>query len=85
MARASSKPDVVDTKAGYVYDTSGTRAPNKIWGLAPGPGAAHVYVYPRCKGGHVVADVVRLGKGHTEGLEPNVTEEIVKLMVSVRP
>jgi pimeloyl-ACP methyl ester carboxylesterase len=79
------KPDVVDTKAGYVYDTSGTRAPNKIWGLAPGPGTAHVYVYPRCKGGHVVADVVRLGKGHTEGLEPNVTEAIVRLMVSVRP
>jgi hypothetical protein len=79
------RPDVVDTKAGYVYDTSGTRAPNKIWGLAPGPGSAHVYVYPDCKGGHVVADVVRLGKGHTEGLEPNVTEQIVKLMISVRP
>jgi hypothetical protein len=28
---------------------------------------------------------VRLGKGHTEGLEPNVTEAIVKLMTSVRP
>ena len=79
------RADVVDTKAGYVYDTSGTRAPNKIWGLAPGPGTARVYVYPRCTGGHVVADIVRLGKGHTEGLEPNVTEEIVKLMVSVKP
>ena len=53
--------------------------------LLPAPAAPHVYVYPRCTGGHVVADIVRLGKGHTEGLEPNVTEEIVKLMVSVKP
>jgi len=44
-----------------------------------------IYVYPRCQGGHVVGDVVRLGKGHTEDLEPNVTEEIVRLMLSVRP
>jgi hypothetical protein len=29
-----------------------------------------------------VADVVRLDKGHTEGLEPKVTEELVKLIVS---
>ena len=79
------RPDVVDTQAGYVYDGSGTRAPSKIWGLAPGPGTARVYVYPNCSGGNVVADVVRLGKGHTEGLEPNVTEAIVKLMTSVRP
>jgi hypothetical protein len=27
---------------------------------------------------------VRLAKGHTEGLEPRVTEEIVKLMLSAR-
>ena len=84
-AAREQRPEIVDTKAGYVYDTSGARAPNKIWGLAPGPGSARLYVYPRCTGGHVVADVVRMGKGHTEGLEPNVTEEIVRLMVSVRP
>jgi hypothetical protein len=30
----------------------------------------------------VVADVIRLNKGHTEGLEPRVTEELVRLMVS---
>ena len=29
----------------------------------------------------MVADVVRLDKGHTEGLEPKVTEELIKLMV----
>jgi len=29
-----------------------------------------------------VADVVRMSKGHTEGLEPQVTEELVKLRLS---
>jgi hypothetical protein len=84
-AAREQRAEIVDTKAGYVYDTSGTRAANKIWGLTPGPGTARMYVYPRCTGGHIVADVVRMGKGHTEGLEPSVTEEIVRLMVSVRP
>ena len=32
--------------------------------------------------GRVIADVVRLDKGHTEGLEPRITEELIKLMVS---
>jgi hypothetical protein len=32
----------------------------------------------------VVADVVRGDKGHTEGLEPTVTEEIVKLMMAAQ-
>jgi hypothetical protein len=41
-----------------------------------------VFVYPDCREGRVVADVVRVDKGHTEGLEPAVSEEIVKLMVS---
>jgi hypothetical protein len=41
-----------------------------------------VYVFPDCDDGRVVADVVRLDKGHTEGLEPNVTEAIVRLMLS---
>jgi hypothetical protein len=79
--RREQRADVVDTKAGYVYDGSGTRPPSKIWGLKPGPGKAQVFVYPNCEGGRFVADVVRLGKGHTEGLEPNVTEAIVRLIV----
>jgi hypothetical protein len=74
--------DVIDTKAGYVYDSTRQNPPNPPWGLLPRPGTAHVYVYPNCTGGRVVADVVRLEKGHTEGLEPNVTEALVKLMVS---
>ena len=43
-----------------------------------------MFAYPKCKDGRVVADVVRLDKGHTEGLEPKVTEELVKLMLSAR-
>ncbi len=31
-----------------------------------------------------MADVVRLDKGHTEGLEPNVTEVLIELMRSAR-
>jgi poly(3-hydroxybutyrate) depolymerase len=74
--------DVVDVKAGYVYDGTRQNPPNPPWGLLPRPGTAQVYLYPNCTGGRVVADVVRLEKGHTEGLEPNVTEALVKLMVS---
>jgi hypothetical protein len=80
--KREQRPDVVDAKAGYVYDSSGARPPSKVWGLKPGPGAAQVYLYPNCEGGRVVGDVVRLGKGHTEGLEPNVTEELIELMLS---
>ncbi|HVS16847.1 MAG TPA: alpha/beta hydrolase [Thermoanaerobaculia bacterium] len=79
------RPDVVDDRAGYVYDTREQANPNRIWGLQPRPGTAEVYVYPGCEGGHLVADVIRLDKGHTEGLEPNVTEAIVELMLSVGP
>jgi hypothetical protein len=43
-----------------------------------------VFAYPDCKDGRLVADVVRLDKGHTEGLEPKVTEELIKLMLSGR-
>lgn len=73
---------VVDTKPGYVYDSTRQNPPNPSWGLTPAPGTAEIYRYPDCEGGRVVADVVRLGKGHTEGLEPAVTEEVVKLMLA---
>jgi hypothetical protein len=79
-----SPEEVADTKAGYVYDGTRQNPPNPAWGLLPGPGKANVYVYPGCKDGLVVADVVRLEKGHTEGLEPKVTEELVKLMLSAK-
>ena len=79
------KPEeIVDTKAGYVYDSTRQNPANPSWGLLPAPGKAQVYVYPDCKEGRVVADVVRIDKGHTEGLEPQITEELIKLMLSAR-
>jgi hypothetical protein len=48
----------------------------------PAPGKAQMFVFPNCKDGRVVADVVRLDKGHTEGLEPKITEELVKMIVA---
>lgn len=76
--------EVVDAKAGYIYDSSRLNLLRPGWGLLPAPGKAQVYSYPDCKDGRVVADVVRLDKGHTEGLEPKVTEELIKLMLSAR-
>jgi hypothetical protein len=76
--------EVVDTKAGYVYDSTRQNPPNPSWGLLPAPGKAQVYVYPDCKDGRIVADIVRLDKGHTEGLEPKITEELIKLMLSAK-
>ena len=79
-----NSPDIVDTKAGYVYDSTRQNPPNPSWGLLPAAGKASEYIYPDCKDGRVIADVVRLNKGHTEGLEPKVTEELVKLMLSAK-
>lgn len=76
--------EIVDTKAGYVYDSSRLNLLRPGWGLLPGPGKAQAFVFPDCKDGRVVADVVRLQKGHTEGLEPKVTEELIKLMLSAK-
>src|SRR5215469_8042782 len=80
-----SKPEeITDTQAGYVYDSTRQNPPNPPWGLLPAPGKAEVYVYPNCKDGTVVADIARIDKGHTEGLEPKVSEELVKRMVSAK-
>ncbi|MAP95698.1 MAG: hypothetical protein CMK07_12180 [Ponticaulis sp.] len=76
--------DVVDTEEGYVFDSLAQENPNPVWGLMPGPGTAEVFVYPNCDDGRVVADVIRLDKGHTEGLEPVVTEKLVELMLSAK-
>jgi hypothetical protein len=76
--------EVLDAKAGYVYDRSRQNPPNPAWGLLPRPGKAQIYRYSNCRDGRIVADAVRLEKGHTEGLEPQVTEQLVKLMVSAK-
>jgi pimeloyl-ACP methyl ester carboxylesterase len=73
--------EIADTKAGYVYDSSRLREMNQAWGLPPAGGKSQIMTYSSCKDGRVVADVVRLEKGHTEGLEPRITEELVKLML----
>ena len=75
-------PDIVDTEAGQIYDTTREAYSTPGWGLKPGPGTAHMWTYPNARDGRVIADVVRVNKGHTEGLEPHVTEALVKLMVS---
>lgn len=74
------RPDIVDDRPGYVWDYQ--RAGYKVWGMKARPGKAEVFAYPGCRDGRVVADVVRIDKGHTEGLEPKVTEALVKLIVS---
>ena len=74
--------DVVDTKPGWVYDDTRKGAPVPAWGREARPGKAEVFVYPKCKGGKVVADVMRLDKGHTEGLEPKVTEKLIQMILA---
>lgn len=76
------RKDIVDDKPGHVWDFQ--RAGYKVWGMKARPGVAEVYAWDGCRDGRVVADVVRMDKGHTEGLEPKVTEEIVKMMVSAK-
>ncbi len=70
---------IVDTRKGYVESGATDRAAS--WGSTARPGTAEVYTYPDCLGGKVVADVLRLDKGHTEGLEPLVTEQLINMMV----
>jgi hypothetical protein len=74
--------DVVDDQPGQIHDTTMEGKSTPAWGLSPRPGTAQVYVYPGARGGRVIADVVRMDKGHTEGLEPRVTERLIELMVS---
>ncbi len=78
------RADVADTKPGYVYDSTRQDPGSDAWGRLPRGGTAEVFEYPHCRDGRVVADVVRIGKGHTEGLEPHVTEQLVKMMVSAK-
>jgi hypothetical protein len=75
-------PDVVDTEPGQVHDSRWDGNSTLSWGREPRPGTAEMYVYPDAKDGRVIADVVRIDKGHTEGYEPKITEELVKLIVS---
>jgi hypothetical protein len=75
-------PDVVDDQPGQIYDTMREGNSTPAWGLLPRPGTAQVYVYPNARDGRLIADVVRLDKGHTEGLEPKITEALIKMIVA---
>lgn len=79
-----TRREIVDAKAGYVYDGTRQNPGNKSWGLLPRPGKAEVRSFRSCRDRRLVADVVRVDKGHTEGLEPKITEELVKMMASAR-
>lgn len=74
------RPDIVDERKGYVTGAAPGRGAS--WGREARPGTAQVYVYPGCTGGRVIADVLRLDKGHTEGLEPRVTEALIAMMAA---
>ena len=73
-------PDIVDTEKGQVWDPRADRGPS--WGREPRPGTAEIYVFPNASDDRLIADVVRLDKGHTEGLEPKIMEELIKMMVA---
>lgn len=77
------QPWVHDSQGGYVYDSSRQDPGTDAWGRLPGPGTAGIWKYADCDDGRLVADVVRYDKGHTEGLEPNITEAIVQMMVEI--
>lgn len=83
-AARREEENVIDPQAGLVWDSTRQDPGTDGWGRYPRSGRAQVYTYPNCRDGRVVADVVRLQKGHTEGLEPNVTDKIVELAVSAR-
>ncbi len=73
-------PDIVDKEKGQVTGATPGRGPS--WGREARPGTAEVYVFPNARDNRIIADVVRLDKGHTEGYEPKITEELIKMMVS---
>ena len=79
---AVAQQDIIDTRPGYLYDSSRQDPGTAAWGLLPRPGVTRWQVHPGCDGGRVVADLMRIDKGHTEGLEENVVEQIVQLMIS---
>jgi hypothetical protein len=74
-------PDVVDDVAGQVHDGRFEGRYKTSWGREARPGVAKVWVYPGARDGRVIADAVRLDKGHTEGLEPNITRQLLELML----
>ena len=76
--------EVLDPKAGYVWDATRQDPGSDGWGHYPRSGRAKVYEYPNCKDGRAVADIVKLKKGHTEGYEPNVTDKMIEIALKAK-
>jgi hypothetical protein len=76
--------DVIDPKPGYVFDATRQDPGTDGWGHYPKSGRALVYQFPKCKDGRVIADIVKMQKGHTEGYEPNITDKIIELAISAK-
>jgi hypothetical protein len=74
------KADVVDSQPGKI--TAGDQPQRASQGRFARPGTAEVSVYPNCRDGRLVADILRVDKGHSEGLEPKVTEALIQMMLS---
>ena len=74
--------DVVDEVGGQVHDGRFEGRYKTDWGRDARPGTAQVWVFPDARDGRVIADVLRLDKGHTEGLEPHITRRLLELMVA---
>jgi hypothetical protein len=74
--------EIVDTEPGQTWDKLREGRSTPAWGQLPRPGAAVVYTYPGARQDRLIADVVRLDKGHTEGLEPNITRALLDLIVA---
>lgn len=72
--------NIVDLDPGFVTGARPGRPAS--WGREARPGRAEEYIYPNCRDGRLVADVMRLDKGHTEGLEPRITEELIRLVAA---
>jgi len=77
-SKRERRDDIVDIRKGYV--TGATEGRGASWGREARPGTSEVWAYPGCRDGRIVADVVRLDKGHTEGLEPRVTAALIAMM-----
>jgi pimeloyl-ACP methyl ester carboxylesterase len=82
--KREEQPEVIDPKPGYVWDPTRQDPGSDGWGHYPKSGRASVYLFPHCKDGRLVADVVKKQKGHTEGYEPNITDKIIELAVSAK-
>jgi hypothetical protein len=71
---------VTDSDLGYV--TSEDPHDTVRRSRAEVPHTAKILVYPECKKGKLVADVLRLDRDHGDGLGPHVTEAIIELITS---